>query len=154
MKISALTGALVTFSLAATAQAQTMEIVSNDERPTVIGSSDYFVGHALINPLFNSTDYTRATAGEVTFSPRARSNWHVHPAGQTLVITSGSGWIQQRDGEKYEVKAGDVIWTPPGVEHWHGATDSNSMSHIAVQERVDGNNVEWMEPVSDEQYSE
>ncbi len=154
MKTSKLIAALGLTIMAGMAHAQNMEITHNEERQTVVGCSDLFVGHALINPLFGSTEHTRATAGEVTFSPGARSNWHTHPAGQTLIVTSGSGWIQDEGGEKREIKSGDVIWIPPGVKHWHGASADNSMTHIAIQEEVDGNNVEWMEPVSDDQYQD
>ncbi len=88
----------------------------------------------------------------MTFAPGARSAWHSHPAGQVLVVTSGVGWVQERGGERRRIEAGDVVWTPPNVEHWHGATPENAMSHIAIQEAVDGSVVEWLEPVSDEEY--
>ena len=98
-----------------------------------------------MDPLFAATDHTRATGGHVTFEPGARTAWHTHPAGQTLIVTSGIGWVQQWGGEKREIRPGDVIWTPPGVKHWHGATATNGMSHIAIQEQVDGKVVDWME---------
>ncbi|MNC65521.1 Cupin domain protein [compost metagenome] len=88
----------------------------------------------------------------MTFQPGARSVWHTHPLGQTLVVTAGMGWIQQENGEKIVIKPGDVIWTPPGVKHWHGATATTGMSHIAIQESLDGKNVEWLEPVTEAQY--
>ena len=94
----------------------------------------------------------RSTGGHVTFEPGARSAWHTHPAGQILIVTSGVGWVQEWNGDKREIRPGDVIWTPPGVKHWHGATATNEMSHVAIQELVDGRNVDWMEDVSDEQY--
>lgn len=106
----------------------------------------------MVDPLFAATANTRATGGHVTFEPGARSAWHTHPAGQTLIVTSGIGWVQQWGGERREIKPGDVIWTPPGVKHWHGATATNGMRHIAIQEQVDGKVVDWMEQVSDEQY--
>ena len=90
--------------------------------------------------------------GLVTFTPGARSAWHTHPAGQLLIVTSGTGWVQEEGGAKHEIKPGDVIWTPPGVKHWHGATATNSMSHIAITNVVNGKNVEWLEKVSAEQY--
>ena len=96
--------------------------------------------------------YTRATGGHVTFEPGARSAWHTHPAGQILIVTSGVGWVQEWEGEKREIRPGDVIWTPPGVKHWHGATATNGMSHIAIQDAVDGKNVDWLEKVGEEQY--
>ena len=92
------------------------------------------------------------SGGHVTFEPGARSAWHTHPVGQTLVITSGLGWVQQWGGPKQEVRAGDVVWFAPGIKHWHGASASTAMTHIAIQEAVDGKNVDWLEQVSDEQY--
>ncbi len=150
---SLLTGICALTLLAGTpALAQTMEITENGSQPSVMGSSEYFTGVAVIDPMFAPNDVRSFSAGHVTFAPGARSAWHTHPAGQTLVVTSGSGWIQQWDGEKREIKAGDVIWTPPGVKHWHGATEQTSMGHIAIQEVVGGSAVEWMEKVSDAQY--
>jgi quercetin dioxygenase-like cupin family protein len=93
-----------------------------------------------------------ATGGLVTFAPGARSAWHTHPAGQILIVTAGTGWVQEEGGEKREIKPGDVIWTPPGVKHWHGATATTSMSHIAITNMVDGWNVDWLEKVSQDQY--
>ena len=87
----------------------------------------------------------------MTFTPGARTTWQSHPAGQTLIVTSGSGWVQEWNGEKRRIAAGDVVWTPPGVKHWHGATPTSTMTHIAVQETVGGKNVEWMEPVTEAQ---
>lgn len=102
--------------------------------------------------LFQPKAPSRTSGASVTFEPGARSAWHFHPLGQTLTVTAGTGWIQQAGGQKREIRAGDVIWTPPGVRHWHGATASGAMTHIAIQEYLDGKNVEWMEQVSDEQY--
>ncbi|WP_251977566.1 (R)-mandelonitrile lyase [Salinicola avicenniae] len=153
MKAKQWMGALSLTLVAGMAHAQSMEITHSEDRETIMGSSEVFTGEPIVNMLFRATDSTRATAAEVTFAPGERSNWHTHPAGQTLVVTDGVGWVQEEGGEKREIKPGDVIWTPPGVKHWHGATATNSMSHIAVQEEVDGNNVEWMEPVTDEQYN-
>jgi quercetin dioxygenase-like cupin family protein len=93
-----------------------------------------------------------ATGGSVTFAPGARSAWHTHPAGQLLIVTSGTGWVQEEGGPKREIKPGDVIWTPPSVKHWHGASTTNAMSHIAITNMVNGKNVEWLEKVTDEQY--
>jgi quercetin dioxygenase-like cupin family protein len=90
---------------------------------------------------------------QVTFAPGARTAWHSHPAGQILIVTSDFGWVQEWNGEKHQIRPGDVIWTPPGVKHWHGATAANGMTHIAIQENVDGKNVVWMEPVTAEQYA-
>ncbi|KMM95136.1 (R)-mandelonitrile lyase [Pseudomonas lini] len=130
----------------------TMQIARNGEQPSVLGSSSNFVGTVRVDPLFAARPPSRVTAGAVTFQPGARSAWHTHPAGQNLIVTSGVGWIQQEGGEKIVIKPGDVIWTPPGVKHWHGATNSTGMTHLAIQEVQDGKNVEWLEPVTDEQY--
>jgi quercetin dioxygenase-like cupin family protein len=102
--------------------------------------------------LFGEKPGIPATGGRVTFAPGARSAWHTHPLGQTLIITSGLGWVQREGGPIEEVRAGDVIWFPPGLKHWHGASPTNGMSHIAIQETLNGKNVEWLEKVSDEQY--
>ena len=137
---------------AAPAYAQTMEISPNGSRPAAKGAVEYFTGSVIVEPLFAANDSMRSAGGLVTFEPGARSAWHTHPGGQILVVTSGTGWVQEEGGEKREIRPGDVIWTPPGVKHWHGATAANSMSHIAITNRVEGKNVEWMEKVSDEQY--
>ncbi|MGZ8372912.1 MAG: (R)-mandelonitrile lyase [Rhodoplanes sp.] len=134
------------------ANAQSIEITPNGSRPSVRGSAQNFTGSVFVDPLFAATAHTRATGGHVTFEPGARTAWHTHPAGQTLIVTSDTGWVQQWNGEKREIRPGDVIWTPPGVKHWHGATATNGMRHIAIQEHVEGKVVDWMEHVSDEQY--
>ncbi len=138
--------------LAAPAYGQQIEIMPNGSRPSARGPAQYFTGAAVIDPLFSATDYTRAMAAQVTFEPAARTAWHTHPAGQTLIVTAGTGWVQEWGGERREIRPGDVIWIPAGVKHWHGGTATNGMSHIAIQERVDGEVVEWLEKVSDEQY--
>lgn len=145
-------GTLLALFFAAHANAQNMEITPNGSRPSAKGAAENFTGSVIVTPLFGATAHTQVTAGHVTFEPGARSAWHTHPAGQILIITSGVGWVQEWNGEKREVRPGDVIWTPPGVKHWHGATATNGMSHIAIQEVVDGKNVDWLEQVSDEQY--
>jgi quercetin dioxygenase-like cupin family protein len=137
---------------AGSVHAQSMKISPNGSRPFTLGSSEFFTGHVVVDPLFATTEHMHASGGQVTFAPGARSAWHTHPAGQILIVTSGTGWVQEWNGQKREIKPGDVIWTPPGVKHWHGATPTNGMSHIAIQEMVDGKNVVWMEKVSDEQY--
>lgn len=131
---------------------QTMSIVRNGEQASLMGAPGNFVGNARIDPLFAARAPSTVSAGAVTFQPGARSAWHTHPKGQTLVVTAGTGWVQQAGGEMTLIKPGDVIWTPPGVKHWHGATATSGMTHIAIQEAVDGKNVEWLEPVSDTQY--
>lgn len=131
---------------------KTMNVVRNGEQASIMGAPGNFVGSARIDPLFAVRAPSKVSAGAVTFQPGARSVWHTHPLGQTLVVTSGMGWIQQENGEKIVIKPGDVIWTPPGVKHWHGATATTGISHIAIQESLDGKNVEWLEPVTDAQY--
>ena len=136
----------------ALAHAQSMEVTPADARPDMVGPEQIFTGTAVISPLFNPHGEGAAGAAQVTFAPGARTAWHSHPAGQALVVTSGVGWVQERGGERRRIEAGDVVWTPPNVEHWHGATPENAMGHIAIQEAVDGSVVEWLEPVSDEEY--
>ena len=136
----------------APAFAQTAEISPNGSRPSAKGAAEYFTGSVIVDPYFGARDGMPSTGGLVTFEPGARSAWHTHPAGQILIVTSGTGWVQEKGGAKREIKPGDVIWTPPGVKHWHGATETNSMSHIAISNMAGGKNVEWLEKVSDEQY--
>ncbi|PEN12681.1 cupin [Longibacter salinarum] len=131
-----------------------MEVSELDSRPASVGSSEYFTGTAIIEPLFSPNEAARASAARVLFAPGARTAWHSHPRGQRLAVTSGHGWVQQRGGERRKIEPGDVVWTPPGVEHWHGATPSQSMSHIAIQEEKNGSVVEWMDPVTDDEYRE
>lgn len=116
------------------------------------GPAENFKGSVVVSPLFQPVGQNRAAGAYVTFEPGARSAWHSHPAGQTLIVTFGTGWVQEWGGAKQEIKPGDVIWTPPGVKHWHGATPTQNMTHLAIQEQVDGKVVEWMEQVSDAQY--
>ena len=129
-----------------------IEIKRNGSRPSSKGSPDWFTGSVRVDPLFQAPDPARAGAGAVTFEPGARTNWHTHPLGQTLIITSGLGWVQRDGGPIEEVRPGDVVWFPPGLKHWHGATLTTGMTHIAIQESLEGKNVDWMEKVSDEQY--
>ena len=129
-----------------------MEIKRNGSQPSAKGPQDYFTGAVRIDPLFEAPDPARARGANVTFEPGARSAWHTHPLGQTLIVTSGLGWTQCWGGPKEEIRPGDVIWCPPGVKHWHGATPTTAMSHIAIQEAQNGKVVDWMEKVTDEQY--
>jgi quercetin dioxygenase-like cupin family protein len=129
-----------------------IEIKRNGSRPSTKGSPDWFTGSVRVDPLFQAPGPARVGAGHVTFEPGARTNWHTHPLGQTLIITSGLGWVRRDGGPIEEVRPGDVVWFPPGLKHWHGATPTTGMTHIAIQESVDGNNVEWMEKVSEDQY--
>jgi len=117
------------------------------------GPEQVFTGTVRIDPIHPAPqEPSRTTAALVTFEPGARTNWHRHPAGQLLIVTAGKGWTQCEGEERVEINAGDSIWCPPGHKHWHGATGSTAMSHIAIQEVVDGSAVEWLEPVTDEQY--
>jgi quercetin dioxygenase-like cupin family protein len=116
------------------------------------GSAEWFTGNVRVDPLFSATEPSRVSAGLVTFEPGARSAWHTHPLGQHLVVTAGCGWTQCWGGAKREIRAGDVISCPCGQKHWHGATATTGMSHIAIQEALDGKAVEWMEKVTDEEY--
>ncbi len=129
-----------------------MEIMRNGARPSSKGPEEYFTGTVRIAPLFLAPDPARAARASVTFEPGARTAWHTHPLGQTLIVTAGLGWAQREGGPVEEIRPGDVVWFPPGEKHWHGATPTTAMTHIAIQERLDGKMVEWMEHVSDEQY--
>jgi quercetin dioxygenase-like cupin family protein len=135
------------------ARHKTMEIKRSGSQPSGKGPAEYFTGSVRVDPLFQTPDPGRVTGGLVTFEPGARSNWHTHPRGQTLIVMSGVGWTQCWGEPKQEIRPGDVIWCPPGDKHWHGATATTAMSHIAIQEHHgDGRVVEWLERVSDEQY--
>ena len=129
-----------------------MEIKRNGSRPSLKGPTENFIGSVRIDPLFDPPVPARTFGALVTFEPGARTAWHTHPLGQTLVVTSGCGWTQCWGERKEEIRPGDVIWCPPGKKHWHGATATTAMSHIAVVEKLDGKAVDWMEKVSDEQY--
>lgn len=121
-------------------------------KPSIKGPEANFTGSVIIDPLYGDNEHTSNTGGLVTFSPGARSAWHMHPAGQVLIISSGTGWVKEEGGQKLVVRAGDVIWTPPGVKHWHGASADNGMSHIAITNMKDGEGVDWLEKVSDGEY--
>jgi quercetin dioxygenase-like cupin family protein len=129
-----------------------MQIKRSGSQPSSKGPADWFTGTVRIDPLFQATEPTRAAGNCVTFEPGARTAWHTHPLGQTLIVTSGCGRVQCEGGPFEEIRPGDVIWFPPGVRHWHGAAPTTAMTHIAIQEQLDGKAVEWMEKVSDEQY--
>ena len=129
-----------------------MEIRRIGTQASSKGPSDWFTGTVRIDPLFQAPAPARVQGTSVTFEPGARTAWHTHPLGQTLIVTAGCGWVQ-RDGEPIEeVRPGDVVWFPPGEKHWHGATPTTAMTHIAIQEQLDGKAVDWMEKVSEEQY--
>lgn len=133
-------------------QAQSIEISLNGSRAVIKGAAQTFIGSVTVDPLFPTGEQRPYSSGHVTFEPGARSAWHTHPAGQILIVTAGAGWVQQWGGERREIKPGDVVWIPPNVKHWHGATATTSMSHIALQQAVDGKVVDWLEQVGDVQY--
>jgi quercetin dioxygenase-like cupin family protein len=117
------------------------------------GPEDWFTGAVRIDPLFAANDARRGAAASVTFEPGARTAWHTHPLGQTLIVTAGCGWAQHESGPAEEIHPGDVIWFPPREKHWHGATPTTAMTHIAIQENLDGKVVDWMEKVTNEEYN-
>ena len=121
-------------------------------QPSQRGPADWFTGTVRIDPLNAAPEPSRVSCAYVTFEPGARTAWHSHPLGQTLVVTAGAGWTQCEGEDRVEIRAGDVIWCPPGHKHWHGATGKTAMTHIAIQEALDGKNVDWMEKVTDVQY--
>jgi quercetin dioxygenase-like cupin family protein len=129
-----------------------MDIKRNGSQSSEKGSSEYFTGTVRIDPLFKAPEPARTGGASVTFEPGARTAWHSHPLGQTLIVTAGCGRIQRWGNPIEEIRPGDVIWIPPNEKHWHGAAPTTAMTHIAIQEYLDGKNVEWMEVVSDAQY--
>lgn len=129
-----------------------INIQQSGSQPSTKGPAEYFTGTVRIDPLFQAKDPARTAAASVTFEPGARTAWHTHPLGQTLIVTAGSGWVQQWGGQIQTIKPGDVICIPPNEKHWHGATATTAMTHIAIQEALDGKPVDWLEKVSDEQY--
>jgi quercetin dioxygenase-like cupin family protein len=129
-----------------------LKITRSGSQPSAKGPAAYFTGTVRIDPLFKANDPSRTSGAYVTFEPGARSAWHTHPYGQILIVTAGFGWVQKWGGPIEEIRQGDVVWIPPGLKHWHGATATTGMTHIAIQEHLDGKVVEWMEKVSDEQY--
>lgn len=131
---------------------QRVIIMRSGSQPAINGSPPTITGSARIVRLFQASDPSRMSVSSVTFEPGARTAWHTHVLGQILIVTAGAGWIQAWGGPVEEIRQGDVIWTPPGVKHWHGATRTTGMTHLAIVERRDGQVVEWMEQVSDSQY--
>ncbi len=124
-----------------------MQIFKSGSRPSNAGPEDWFTGRVRLDPLHEAPDPARVAMALVTFEPGARTNWHTHPLGQTLIVTGGCGWIQREGGPVETVTPGDVVWFAPGEKHWHGATSTTAMAHIAVHERLDGKAVDWLEPV-------
>ena len=129
-----------------------MDIKRSGSQPSTKGSTEYFTGAVRIDPLFQANDPARAVGASVTFEPGSRTAWHTHPLGQRLIVTTGCGLVQRQDGPVEEIHPGDVVWFPPGEKHWHGATSTTAMTHIAIQEQLDSKTVDWMEKVSEEHY--
>jgi quercetin dioxygenase-like cupin family protein len=129
-----------------------MEIKRNGSQPSAKGPADWFTGTVRIDTPFKGTDPSHVSGAIVTFEPGARTAWHTHPLGQTLIVTSGLGWVQSQSGAIEEIRPGDVVWFPPGEKHWHGAAPTTAMTHVAIQEQLDGKVGDWLEKVSEEQY--
>jgi quercetin dioxygenase-like cupin family protein len=130
-----------------------MDIKRAGTQPSGKGPSDWFTGSVRIDPLFQAPDPALVQGASVTFEPGARTAWHTHPLGQTLIVTAGAGWVQRWDGPIEPIHPGDVVWFAPNEKHWHGATATTGMTHIAIQERLNGKVVDWLEQVTDEQYA-
>jgi quercetin dioxygenase-like cupin family protein len=143
-----------TSPMASNPDARTISITRGGTQPARSGPAEYFTGKVRVDPLFSAHDPSRTSGAYVTFEPGARSAWHTHPVGQTLVVTAGVGRVQRWGGQVEEMRVGDVVWIPPGLKHWHGASPGSTMTHIAIQEHLNGNRVTWMEKVSDSQYNE
>ena len=139
-------------ALAAEESKRSQTITRAGSQPAIQGPAEYFTGHVKIEPLFPAKDPNSVSGVYVTFEPGARSAWHTHPAGQHLVVTAGQGRTQVWGGPIVELHPGDVVWCPPGVKHWHGATPASSLTHMALTETLEGKNVVWLEKVTDEQY--
>jgi quercetin dioxygenase-like cupin family protein len=146
-------GAFMSHALAAEANKQSQTITRAGSLPSVKGSSEFFTGNVRVDPLFSAKDAAPFSGAYVTFEPGARSFWHIHPTGQHLIVTAGVGRTGEWEGKVEEIKAGDVIWCPPKIKHWHGASPTTAMTHIAITGTLDGKNVVWMEKVTDEQYN-
>ena len=129
-----------------------MEIKRSGSQPSTKGTAEYFTGTVRVDPLFDAPEPARGLGASVTFEPGARTAWHTHPLGQTLIVTAGLGRVQRWGGPIEDIRPGDVIWFPPGEKHWHGATVTTAMTHIAIVEKLNGKSADWMEKVSDEQY--
>ena len=129
-----------------------MDIKRSGTEASRTGPAEWFTGAVRIDPLAQAPAPARVSAANVTFEPGARTAWHTHPLGQTLIVTFGRGWAQRAGGPIEEIRSGDVVWFPPGEKHWHGATSTTAMTHIAIQESLDGKNVEWLEKVTDDEY--
>ena len=129
-----------------------MEIKRSGSQPSGKGPAEYFTGTVRIDAPFAGQEPARVGGATVTFEPGARTAWHTHPLGQTLIVTSGLGWVQREGGPIEEIRPGDIVWFAPGEKHWHGATPTTAMAHIAIAEKLNGSPVDWMEKVTDDQY--
>jgi quercetin dioxygenase-like cupin family protein len=129
-----------------------MEIRRAGSEPSGTGPAEWFTGRVRLDPLLTAPDPARVAMALVTFEPGGRTAWHTHPLGQTVIVTAGLGWAQREGGPVEEIRPGDVVWFPPGEKHWHGASPTTAMAHIAIQERLDGKAVEWLEQVTEAQY--
>ena len=129
-----------------------MDIIRHGTQPSSAAPEAYFTGQVQIDAPFRGTAPARVGGATVTFAAGARSAWHTHPLGQTLIVTSGVGWVQCEGGHREEIRVGDLVWIPPGVKHWHGATATTAMSHIGIAEQLDGRSADWLEKVSDDDY--
>ena len=129
-----------------------MDIKRNGSQPSINGQAEYFTGNVRIDPLFQAPDPARASVASVTFELGARTAWHSHPLGQTLIVTAGNGLVQSWGEPVEKIRPGDVVWSPPGEKHWHGAAPTTTMTHISIVEQLDGKSADWMEQVNDEQY--
>ena len=130
-----------------------MEIKRVGSQPSAKGPADWFTGSVRVDALFDRSDPARVAGAHVTFEPGARTAWHTHPLGQTLIVTSGCGRVQRWEGPIEEIRPGDIVWIAPGEKHWHGAAPTTAMTHIAIQEKLNGKPVDWMEQVTDKQYN-
>ncbi len=139
-------------TVASAQSGQMITVAHPGSQPATAGSADNFTGSVRVDSRFQGTEPARISGGIVTFEPGARTAWHTHPLGQTLIVTAGVGLVQEWDGLVQEIRPGDIVWIPPGLKHWHGATATDGMSHIAISEALDGKTVVWMEQVSEEQY--
>ena len=152
MRLLAATIASLLLASASLSQMPELVIQRAGSQPSTKGPADRFTGAVRVDPLFPARDPGRTSAGSVTFEPGSRSAWHTHPLGQILIVTSGVGRVQQWGGAVQEIRPGDVVWIPPAVKHWHGAAPTTAMTHIAIQEALNGRVVDWMEKVGDDQY--
>jgi len=151
-QLIATAASLLTLASAPVHTDETITVNRSGSQPSNRGPAQFFTGSVRVDPLFPATAPSRMSAGSVTFEPGARSAWHTHPVGQILIVTAGVGRVQQWSGPVQDIRPGDVVRIPPGVKHWHGAVPTTAMTHIALQETLDGRNVDWLEKVSDEQY--